>query len=1215
MPGVSGSFDPELRIGPESPRSFWQKMADLIREDPKKLIARSQNAYAYSQMFGITPSEAYDYSDFIDEKIFGEELTTPELLEGLAILPITAALASNPLGVLLGFGTFMSMAEAESAAISLTKGERYKVFQSKGISELLPDETSALVTEVVDTLDMIGKVAATGAMMKKAPALGEKITTKLITEYKLPKELFIDGESLRTELQTGGILPHEALEAYKTFGLRGEEFKAALRRGIDIKIPSKKIVTVTDRPWYAKVKKMFKMAPRKEVRVFEEGKPEYELGIEKKPEIKVPEEIKFKDSTEAEAFGREATSEQIKQLEVFRKKSASLRDQAMAAGENEIAMEHGMEVQRYNDAIRAYEGGQTLEEIKAAGKSPKEIERLTRRMEEEIPSPSLEDIRLEAAREIESPKTRIRLITGQTKISDLVREDVAFKASLRKAAKEARHALSVGKKEGYEKAKKHYLELRDRVKKREAQKRYVQKLINNITKPLGNSIDFAYKEAIENMREGIDPHFRAEKTLRAKERMQKFFADNPDKLAEMPVKFMRELAKKPLNDYTIDDIEQISDGISKLRKLGRTKRKLKLAQEERVFESDKDDMILAISEKGKGKPEGEGPIVKATRERAGRISSLRVLTLRPSRIFDRLDGGQQFSGPVHKFFYDEVNKGIDESYRGIDKRLGSGREMRKKLKISTRSLGQSQKIKGTKVTLDEMLDIYAGWKNPRKRVALMLGNNVTEEMYTEIASKLTDNQKAFADWVISEYENNYNRVREAHIENANEDMGYEPSYTPIRRTDVTPDTHKGELAQEILIRSNLKKAYIGRQFTYERKDIPKEFQRPLFLGLYSTWLDQVPKQERYVALGSKVKDLQKLTSDPDFRRTVRENFGPEYLDTLEHYNNRVANPSIYKAFSRVEKISQGLRKNMVVAYLSFNLVTMGKQLPSVLLYLPDAGPAHLIEAMLQFAANPLKTIRFVNDKDPQIKHRMIERELEEMKYSGKVIKKTGRSGMKGIRLMDKLAVTTGWLAVYNRNVGRVGEAEAIRLAQNATLRTQPAAHAKDLPEIYTSNEMLNWMLQFTNQLNQIYNIATYDIPQDVKRGRLYKALLSSLALGMVSLVIWTMTKRRLPEDKDDIVEALTEEAISAIPVAGKIILSASHGYEQATPAVKTAVAVGKLASNAERETKVKEMIEALFVATGTPYTGPKRVVEAITEEDAMLLLGHEKRKEKGRKRY
>lgn len=831
--------------------------------------------------------------------------------------------------------------------------------------------------------------------------------------------------------------------------------------------------------------------------------------------------------------------------------------------------------------------------------------------EPEIPSPRMRDITEEAARGIKKTKTRVRLVTGQTKVSELVREDIALVASLRRAAREARHAMSVGKKEGYEKAKAHYLNLRERAKKRVAQRKYVQKLVDNIAKPTGN-IDFFYKEGIENLREGIDPHFRAAKTLGAKERMQRFFKENPDRMAEMPVKFMKELNKKPLNDYTIDDLVKISNEISRLRKLGKTKRKLQLVQERRAFEETKDDIIITAT-KGKVKKE-DLPVVRATRRKPRKIDLARAMTLRPARLFDKLDRGKRFTGPAHKFFYDEVNRGVDESLRMIDTRLAASAAKRKELGLSARDILKTRKVGKVKFAVDEMLDIYAGWKNPRKKLALMYGNNITEEMFTKISDALTTPEKQFAEWIVSEYGRNYSRVRESHIEYANEDMGWEPFYTPIRRMDLTPNKYKSELADEILVRFNLKKAYVAKGFTIERKDIPKEYQKPLSLGLYNTWLDQVPKQERYINLGAKVKDIQKMTSDPDFRQIVIDNFGPEYLRAVENYNNRVANPEIYKAFTQMEKISQTLRKNMVIAYLSYNLVTMGKQLPSVLLYLPETGPAHLIASGLQFAANPIKAIRFANERDPQMKHRMIERELEEMKYSGKIMKKVGRFGMKGIKGFDRVAVTIGWRGVYNKNVGKVGEEEAIRLAQNATLRTQPAAHAKDLPDLYASAEYLNWLLQFTNQLNQIYNIATYDIPQDIRRGRLYRAFLSSIALAMVSLVIYAISYRRIPEDLDDVKEAIKEEAIMAIPLVGRTIMAASKGWESPSPALKGAVAMGKLISGAERATKAKAVLESIFVMMGLPYTGPKRIKKAI-EEGPIELLGPEKPKKRGRRRY
>jgi len=1158
MPGASGTFETrQPGYYPESPETFWDKMAGFIHEDPKKLKAKAQNALAFSESLDIAPSLAYEYHDDISESIFGEKLTSPELVEGLAILPITAALATSPLGVLLGFGAYQAVSEVENAAVSLAQNKKYQIFRNRGISELLPEDASEITREIIDTIDFIGKGIVGKKVFSRTPKLGIKIARKIIVENKLPRELYVNGEDLKAELQRGGILPVEEMEMIKALGLKGNEYRKALNQGLTIKIPAEKIITITDRPWYAKVKKILRISPYEEVRVISKEKPTAEFEGKK-----------------------------VKEEEGIKKEEEGIKKEGKIVGEKEEVKEP---------------------KVKEEKITPEE-----ERMNKEIPSPKVDDITKEVAEGVKKPKTRIRLITGQTKLSDLVREDVAFKATLRKAAKEARHALSVGKAEGYKKAKTHYLDLREKVKQRIAQRRYIQKLITNVTKPLGNNIDFYYKQAIEDLKGGIDFHFRSEKTIQSKERMKTFFTENLKELNKMPPKFIKELDKKPLNNYTIDDLQAISEQTSELRKLGKLKRSLILNKKKKEFENVKEEIILAVS-KGEVLEKGNKPLVKATRERARLLTNARIMTLRPSRIFDKLDGGKQFAGPLHKFFYDEVNKKVDESYKGTDKRFDKSRARRKEIGIDIKELSKTREIDGIKYTVDEMLDIYAGWKNPRKRLALIYGNHISEEIATKVASNLSIKEKTFANEVIAEYERNYDRVRKVHIDYTNEDMGYEPNYTPLRRMEVDFKSYKSELAEEILLRKSLRRGYVTKQFTLARKDIPREYQKPIFLGLYSVWLDQVPKQERYIHLGGKVKEMQKLTSDLEFREVLRDKFGLEYIARLEAYNNRVANPSIYKSFGPIEKISQKLRRNMVMAYLSYNLVTMGKQLPSVLLFLPEAGPKYLIASALTFASNPFKMIKRVNDKDPQVKHRMIERELEEMQYSQKIIKMIGKPGMKGIRLFDRMAVTIGWNAVYNKNIAKWGEAEAVRLAKNATLRTQPAAHPKDLAELYTTNEFLNWMLQFTNQLNQIYNIASYDIPQDVKSARIYKAFLGSLALSIVGLTIWTMANRRLPDSKEDIKEAFKEEVINSIPLLGKNILAASQGYGRDSTAMKFADTVGGFISNSERDQKAKALLEAAAVLSGIPYTGTKRIIEAVKKEDVKELFGKEKGKE--RKRY
>ena len=144
--------------------------------------------------------------------------------------------------------------------------------------------------------------------------------------------------------------------------------------------------------------------------------------------------------------------------------------------------------------------------------------------------------------------------------------------------------------------------------------------------------------------------------------------------------------------------------------------------------------------------------------------------------------------------------------------------------------------------------------------------------------------------------------------------------------------------------------------------------------------------------------------------------------------------------------------------------------------------------------------------------------------------------MEGVYFFDLIARTIGWNAVYEKNIADgKSEEESVREARNATLRTQPAAAAKDLPQLYRSNEFLNFFTQFTNQLNQIFNIATYDIPSFLQNEKYAKAFLSAMGLGISALFIWMISNRKLPKTPGDLVEAVTDQAINSVPLFGKSI--------------------------------------------------------------------------------
>ena len=872
------------------------------------------------------------------------------------------------------------------------------------------------------------------------------------------------------------------------------------------------------------------------------------------------------------------------------------------------------EVEEPFEMVRIKDVGFVIKE-KATGK---EVAVVSKRKEAKIQLAEFNKME----RKIKITRRKPKLLTDKTTISKLITEARALKEGLKKVAQAARKAFTIGKREGIEKVKAQYFELKAREKGRKELKKRVNEAVKIIKTKIPTSVDFFYREAIEALQAGIDPSLRMAKTLRQREKTKEFLAREPEALKDMPIKLIKTLQKKSIGEYTVAELEQIAEEIEKLKKLGKLKRKLKLQKSQRESEEVRIEIEENITKGEPIKAKKEPIVYSTTREGIVKTAweKTKAWTWRPSRIFDMLDGGKKFAEKAHQFFIDQVNRATDAKLRMVDKRKDAGTTKMDKLGINFRDLTFIRTIDGVKYSVDEMIGIYNANKNRLAKLAIMYGNNLTENNIKNIIDGLSEAEKAWGDYIVQDYDNNYERLRQEVIRVENRDMGFEENYTPMRRTEIDYTTHTQEIIDEILQKESLRKAYAEHGFTIKRKEVPAEFQKPIRLNATSTWLSQIAKQEHYIHFAQLVKDMHRVARG--ISDAVEQQYGKEFNKVIRNYIDRVANPNIYKSYNSLENLSRKLRQNAVIAYLAYNLVTMGKQIPSMFLYLQDAGPAHLLSSAMDFVSHPIDTIKMVREKDPQVKHRAIERELEEMKTSQPerywaMVNKFGKAGMEGIYLFDAVARTIGWNAVYQKSLkSGKSEAEAVRLAQNATLRTQPAAAAKDLAQLYATNEFANWFTMFTNQLNQIYNIATYDFTSYVKNAEYQKAALALTGLSITALTIWIITHRRLPEDAEDFAEAMGEQAINAVPLVGKALMAGKRGWGSTEiPAFELPKAVGRsVAAVVEGEfdnKDLKAIAEGIAVTSGLPFIGPKRVIKVAETGELKEIVGGEPIEKRG----
>jgi len=207
-----------------------------------------------------------------------------------------------------------------------------------------------------------------------------------------------------------------------------------------------------------------------------------------------------------------------------------------------------------------------------------------------------------------------------------------------------------------------------------------------------------------------------------------------------------------------------------------------------------------------------------------------------------------------------------------------------------------------------------------------------------------------------------------------------------------------------------------------------------------------------------------------------------------------------------------------------------------------------------------------------------------------------------------MATTAGWIGVYNKPLRNTGsQEEAVRKARMATLHTQPAAGVKDVASIYASDNFLSVFLQFSNQLNQNWNQASYDAPMAFVNGNYWQGLSIYAGLSISAIVMWMIANKTIepPEDREEFFDAFLDQLLASIPVVGKMLASAVDGYNLSVPVLKPVEVGGRLLTIGQRavngdditdvqiERLIRDLYEGLAISVGLLYTEVDRLYKGI----------------------
>lgn len=695
---------------------------------------------------------------------------------------------------------------------------------------------------------------------------------------------------------------------------------------------------------------------------------------------------------------------------------------------------------------------------------------------------------------------------------------------------------------------------------------------------------------------------------------------NPNESFSEAIK--QEAARVSVYDLTLREIEDLYERVKFLREEGRVERDLELL-DERIWHDDHKGLLLdtLTGEKGGFPPPDEnvGSVTEQKKRRTGLFKTIFLLFHRPDRVVEMLDGDEK--GPFKELLRDKINDAENNFLVEYHRRREIAEDTMKAYGIKPAEFGKIIKENNVPYTISEIIHFYIALQNEDSQLTLQNGNNIKPSTIEKMLSQLDEKFRKYGEYMISEFsDENFERLNAELRRVENREMVRVEKYFPIRRKDHNYDADKNEFVVEIEDRYGLRKAAPHSGFKIERTHSEGATFIPMKLGAVNLFFDQLMKQEKYIATAEIAKRYNKLFNDTDIVRGIRQKHGDRANEWIQKYLAAWINPNIYKTNDLEHHASRILRHHAALSYLGFNLLTPLKQLPSLAFYLGYAGPVHLMEAVSEMMYKREETVRFIDENDPQVKYRAMNLITEELKLQGrneyeKFVQKVGKVGMWTIQLMDRQAVLIGWKAVYNKCIADgMSHKKSVRKAQDVTLRTQPQAAAKDLPQAFREKELMRWFFMFGNQLNQIFNMVTWDVPQAFKQKKWGRAIgiISSIAIS--SLVIGMLSRRRIPDEPEEFYEDILAGLLASVPILGSTMSSVFMGYSatgiQPVPISKEAAKIikdiGKSFETGQLEVELKgilRLIEAGMIMGGLPTVQPRRVLKTIIEKDPWELIG------------
>lgn len=714
-----------------------------------------------------------------------------------------------------------------------------------------------------------------------------------------------------------------------------------------------------------------------------------------------------------------------------------------------------------------------------------------------------------------------------------------------KMRKDARLEATIKKHEAVAKLKEQLAEKRKAVAEAKQVRDYKVKLARKIMVKPSDAINYEQAKAIYGIQALIDPNFRrdgvnvAEGGQRVKltlEEAQEFFSGtSEDEIIDAIGKRNYERLveeRKPLNDWTINELEELANEVAELRHTGRRILAAKRERQVAIAQQYQDSIIRSLMATGKYTDQ---PIVGTREDQAERQSPKRTLRAMyyatyPMRVKAMmLDGDRQ--GDAYNLLMLQKRDAQAREWVNVERRLKPFYDAMKELGFTYKDLYETVPIdldmhKNWNMPYSQLMYGWLSQYNQDNRNAIAYGTFVTQEEKASLShdSKLIQvlgdqRYNSFLEQaeyylysdehggkygklleVIRESLNgDAERINEVAIREFNKPMRHVEQYLPILRLAFNGEDMAEQVAEDLFNQNaGGMRTSVEKGFMTDRIFISPDHQKPVNMDLISVLDQSVRNQEHFIAFAEYGRKLNRVFKDrgsDDLKHVITRTLGSEMMDDINEYINQVINPTQRTELHNLQKGIRFMRGNLGAAYLSFKPSSVLLQLltspwPSVI----DVKPKYLIQGYLQLLKHPVETVQEINERSPMMKNRtmnvIIDEILKQARAIGdpKIMQQIARIqevGSLGLTYADRYSVAGQWMGAFHQRMDELNaegiasekaEQMATVYADNILLKTQPTGDRTELAPLFnTRNEFVRSFIQFTTSLNVIWSNITYDM--------------------------------------------------------------------------------------------------------------------------------------------